>query len=126
MNTTITFYDYEIGAAIWEIEGVASFHYFKTVSEITHVLRTTNKSVKQINCIKSMKFLSDEILDFIKDEYFKKAKETGLRYFAFVIPNNDEGQSSMEIANIGAAEKWGIKIEYFTNKKDAVDWLVSK
>ncbi len=126
MNTTITFYDDEIGAAIWEIAGVASFHYFKTVSEITHVLRNTNNSVKQINCIKSMKVLSDEILDFIKDEYFQKAQESELKYFAFVIPKNDEGQSSMEIANTGAAEKWGIRIRYFTNKKDAVNWLASK
>ena len=126
MNTTITFFDDEIGAAIWEIAGVASFHYFKTVSEITHVLRTTNNSVKQINCNKSMEMLSDEILDFIKEEYFQKAKESGLKFFAFVIPKNNEGQSSMEIANTGAAEKWGIRIEYFTNRKEAVEWLASK
>ena len=126
MNTTITFFDDEIGAAIWEIAGVASFHYFKTVSEITHVLRTKNKSAKQINCIKSMEILSDEILDFIKDEYFKKAKESGLKYFAFVVPKNNDGVSSMEIANIGAAEKWGIRIQYFNSKKEAVAWLANK
>jgi len=125
MNNTITFFDDEIGAAIWEIAGEASFHYFKTVSEITHLLRQNNNSVKQINCIQNMDVLSDEILYFIKNEYFAKAKISGLRYFAFVTPNSSEGMSSMEIANLGAAEKWDIEIKYFEKKEEAILWLKS-
>jgi len=125
MNNTITFFDEKIGATIWEIAGIANVHYFKTVSEITHVLRKSNNSIKQINCIKDMKVLSDEILDFIKNEYFAMAKKSGLKYFAFVIPNNEEGLYSMEYANKGAS-KWGIDIKYFNKKSDAINWLNSK
>ncbi len=126
MSKTTTFFDEEIGAVIWEISGVANMHYFKTVSEITHLLREKHNSIKQINCIKNMNSLSDEIQAFIKNNFFEMAKRSGLKYFAFVIPECDKGQLSMNIANNGAAQKWDMEIEYFSNKQEAVAWLNSK
>ena len=126
MNNTITFFDEDNGAVIWEIAGAVDFHFFKTVSEITHVLRQNDNSIKQINCIKSMELLSDEILDFIKGEYFVKAKSSGLKFFAFVVPSNEEGRLSMEIANEGASQKWDMEIKYFNSRKEATDWLATK
>ena len=126
MSNITTFFDGEIGAVIWKISGIANLHYFKTVSDITHILRKQHNSTKQINCIKNMSSLSDEIQAFIKSDFFEMAKKSGLKHFAFVIPKSDKGQLSMNIANNGASEKWGIEIEYFSNKDEAVAWLNSK
>ena len=126
MQNSETYYNEDLEGVIWKITGDISYFDFRSVAEITHLLRERNSSSKQINNIISLEFLSDEIIEYIYSVYFPRAIESGLKYFAFVIPDNNTGKQSMNIANKGAAKKYNIEIEYFSNKSEAFAWLKSK
>ncbi|MCK5846137.1 MAG: hypothetical protein KAG84_01775 [Bacteroidales bacterium] len=126
MQNSETYYNEDLEGVIWKITGDISYFDFRSVAEITHLLRERNSSSKQINNIISLEFLSDEIIEYIYSVYFPRAIESGLKYFAFLIPDNNTGKQSMNIANKGAAKKYNIEIEYFSNKSEAFAWLKSK
>ena len=126
MQNSETYYNEDLEGVIWKITGDISYFDFRSVAEITHLLRERNSSSKQINNIISLEFLSDEIIEYIYSVYFPRAIESGLKYFAFLIPDNNTGKQSMNIANKGAAKKYNIEIEYFRNKSEAFAWLKSK
>ena len=126
MKNTETLYDSSLQVVVWQIEGFVSFEDFKIAGSQTHDLRKKHKANKQLNNIKSMKVLSKDIQDYIDGVYFKEAKESGLKYFAFVVPENTFGRLSMDAVNMEASEKYGMEIEYFDSEKLALSWLSSK
>lgn len=126
MNNTEAYYDSELHAVIWKIKGFVTLNDFIKVSDETHSLRKDNKSNKQLNNISDMKVLSADVQSYIENTYFVKAIESGLKYFAFVVPDNTFGKISMEKVNMGAKEKYGIDIKYFNSEDKAKEWLNSK
>ncbi len=126
MKNIETYFDDELQSVIWEINGFVSFDDFVTIAKQTHLLRSANNSNKQLNNIKNMKVLSKEIQAWIDKEYFPKAKNSGLKYFAFVVPDNTFGKLSMTTVNNNASKKYNMEIEYFDNEQLAKDWLNSK
>ena len=126
MNNTATTYNSKLNIVIWEIKGFVSFEDFKTAAEDTHKLRRKHKSNKQINDINDMKVLSNEIQSYIDKSYFPNAKESGLKHFAFVVPENTFGKLSMENVNKGASEKYDMDIKYFNSQEKAIEWLNTK
>ena len=125
MKNTNAYYDSELKSVIWDIKGFVSFEDFKTVGSSTHTLRKTYKVNKQMNNVKNMKVLSKEIQDWIDGVYFSEAKESGLKYFAFVVPKNTFGKLSMEKVNKDASKLYEIDIEYFNDENEAKIWLNS-
>ena len=126
MKNIETYFDDELHAVIWEINGFVSFDDFVTYAKQTHSLRSINNSTKQLNNIKNMKVLSKEIQSWIDKEYFPRAKRSGLKYFAFVVPDNTFGKISMTTVNDNASKKYNMEIEYFDNEQLAKDWLNTK
>ena len=122
MAQTKAFYDPETKAAIGIFEGFLSFDAFKEIAEELHEIRKRNHSSKQINNVVNMKVLSQETQDWIKNSWFPKAKLTGLKHFAFIVPKDIFGKMSMEAANSVVND---ITIQYFDDENKAKDWLKS-
>jgi hypothetical protein len=120
------FYDSSCGAAIGHFQGYLNTDSFKRIAEELHGIRKNNSSSKQLNNIEQMKVLTPEIQKWLNDVWFPKAKLTGLKHFAFVIPKDVFGKVSMENANKNSAVTAGIQIQYFQSESDAKTWLKSK
>jgi hypothetical protein len=116
------FYDSETKAAIGVFEGFLSNDEFKEIAEELHEIRRKNYSSKQINNVVNMKVLSQETQDWIKNSWFPKAKLTGLKHFAFVVPKDIFGKMSMEAVNSVVND---ITIQYFDDENRAKAWLKS-
>ena len=126
MSNTRTYFEKEIKAVVWEIDGFVSPEQFKEVGAETHILRSKNYTKKQLNNIQSMKVLSKEIQLWIDDVWFPAAKKSGLTHFAFVVPNDTFGKVSMDAVNKDAKAKYDINIEYFHDENKAKEWLISQ
>jgi len=86
----------------------------------------SKQSDKQLNDVKRMKPLKKEIQIWMNEVWFPKAKETGLKYMAFVIPDDIFGKMSLEGANKSAPNKFNIEIQYFNDIENAKQWLSTK
>ncbi len=106
-------------------QGFLTTQEFVDVAEQGHTLRSQNKSNKQLNDIEDMAVLTQDIQKYLKETWFPKAIQTGLKHFAFVIPKNALGLMSMKGAN-KEVDKTGIEIKYFDNLPEAKKWLMSK
>ena len=126
MNNTTTIYNSDLDIVIWTISGFVNLNDFKEAANNTHQLRKKHNTSKQINDINNMKVLSNEIQEFIDKSYFPDAKNSGLKYFAFVVPENTFGKLSMENVNKGASEKYNMDIKYFNSQEKAIEWLNAK
>ena len=126
MNNTTTIYNSDLDIVIWTISGFVNLNDFKEAANNTHQLRKKHNASKQINDINNMKVLSNEIQEFIDKSYFPDAKNSGLKYFAFVVPENTFGKLSMENVNKGASEKYNMDIKYFNSQEKAIEWLNAK
>jgi hypothetical protein len=120
------FYDKTNGIATGYFNGFITSDKFKHIADELHDLRKNNKSVKQLNNIENMKVLTPEVQKWLNDIWFPKAKKTGLKYFAFVIPKDIFGKASMENANKNDKVTEGIEIQYFPTETDAISWLNTK
>jgi|GEM_PF-1142475 len=126
MDTKTSYYDNESKAAIGIFKGFVTPGEFKNIANSLHEIRTANKSNKQLNNIEDMKVLTEDIRIWLKDEWFPKAVETGLNYFAFVVPKDLVGKLSMKDANKEAQAVPNMEIQYFDNEVSAKKWLKSQ
>ena len=126
MKETKTYFSNELKAVVWEINGFLTTEKFKEVGSETHDLRRKHSVKKQLNNIQNMKVLTQDIQHWIEEVWFPTAKTSGLKHFAFVVPNDTFGKVSMDSVNAEAKEKYGIDIEYFTSEERAKQWLISK
>lgn len=126
MSKTKCYFDNELSAVVLEINGFIAYDDFKLVASETHQLRRKHFVKTQLNNIKNMKVLTGEIQNWIDSDWFPEAKRTGLKHFAFVVPEDTFGKVSMETVNKNASEKYGMEIEYFCDEKNAKEWLGSK
>jgi hypothetical protein len=125
MTKSGAIYDHETKCALLTFKGFLTTPQFIEIAEQAHTLRQQNNSIKQLNDIEDMQVLTKEIQKYLQEVWFPKAIETGLKYFAFVIPKNALGAMSMKGAN-KEADKTGIDIKYFDNLPEAKKWLMSK
>lgn len=125
MITSGAVYDKETKCALLSFKGFLTTQEFIAIAEQGHTLRKSNNSKKQLNDIEDMAVLTQDIQKYLKEKWFPKAVETGLKYFAFVVPKNVLGKMSMKGANTDA-DKTGIEIQYFDNLSEAKKWLNSK
>ena len=113
-NLSTAVLDTEAQCALLTFKGFLSTSQFIEIAEQAHDLRKNNGSCKQLNDIEDMSVLTQEIQQWLGTVWFPKAIETGLKFFAFVVPKNALGKMSMENANKKAdTKKTGIEIEYF-------------
>lgn len=126
MTESKAFYDGATGAAIGHFQGYLNTDRFQKIAEELHEIRKNNRSNKQLNNIENMKVLTPEIQKWLNDVWFAKAKLTGLKYFAFVVPKDVFGKVSMESANKNSSVTSGIEIQYFQTEAEAKGWLKSK
>jgi len=126
MKETNTYFSNELNAVVWEINGFLNTEKFKESALEAHDLRKKHSVKKQLNNIENMKVLTKDIQIWIDEVWFPQAKSEGLKYLAFVVPNDTFGKISMETVNADAQVKFGINIEYFTNEELAQQWLVSQ
>ena len=126
MNEANVTFDKDCRAAIGVFEGFISPTQFQDIANKLHDERQKNYSNKQLNNIHSMKVLSQEIQTWINDIWFPKAKQTGLKFLAFVVPVDVFGKLSMDAANKQAMDTFNIEIQYFDNEANAKAWLKSK
>lgn len=123
MTESKAFYDAATGAAIGHFQGYLNSESFQKIAEELHDIRKNNRSNKQLNNIENMKVLTPDIQKWLNDVWFPKAKLTGLKYFAFVVPKDVFGKVSMESANKNTSVTSGIEIQYFQKESDAKAWL---
>jgi hypothetical protein len=126
MKESGAFYDQETKAAIGMFKGFLTTDKFKSIAEELHEIRKKNNLSKQLNNIEDMKVLTQEVQTWLNDVWFPKAKTTGLKHFAFVVPKDIFGKVSMESANSDSSATQGIEIEYFDDENKAKAWLKSK
>jgi hypothetical protein len=126
MNDSKAYYDQDNGIAIGYFSGFISSEEFKIVAEQLHQLRVKHKSQKQLNNVEHMKVLTADIVKWLNEVWFKEARQTGLKYFAFVVPKDIYGKVSMSHANRNVHITSGIEIEYFFSESEAKNWLNSK
>ncbi|NOQ25450.1 MAG: hypothetical protein GQ564_08810 [Bacteroidales bacterium] len=126
MNETKTFFSSELNAVVLELNGFLKTEQFIEFALESNDLRKKHSVYKQLNNIQNMKVLTKDIQNWLEDVWFPEAKISGLKYFAFVVPNDTFGKSSMDTVNSEATAKYGINIEYFTDKEVAKQWLVSQ
>ncbi|NVO09188.1 MAG: hypothetical protein HXX16_04425 [Bacteroidales bacterium] len=125
-ETSTALYDIETNAAIGTFVGFLSSDEFKAVAnQLLNILETKNLK-KQLNDVKRMKVLKPEVQEWLNTIWFPKAQKVGLRYFAFVVPDDIFGKLSMEGANKNASNAFGVEIQYFNNLDNAKNWLISK
>lgn len=123
MDTKKIYYDKEIRSAVGVFEGFMSFENFKELAIQVNELRSKNFSKKQLNNVKDMKVLTQEVQKWIKEFWFPKAQASGLKHMAFVVPENTFAKMSMEAVNSNADQ---IEIRYFGNLTEAKNWLAAK
>ncbi len=126
MVNKTSYYDADIKAAIGIFKGFVNSDEFKRIAEDLHQVRIDNRSNKQLNNIEDMKVLTVDIREWLKDVWFPRAIETGLKYFAFVVPKDLVGSLSMKDANEEAQFIPDMEIKYFDNETSAREWLKSK
>ncbi len=120
------YYDENTNAAIGTFIGFLTQDEFITIANNLLDILETKKISKQLNDIKKMKVLKPEIDEWLKTIWFPKAKKAGLKYFAFVVPDDIFGKLSMNAVNQKANDSSGIEIQYFNNIEEAKQWLISK
>lgn len=126
MKESGAYYDKDTRAAIGTFSGFLTTEKFKEIAEELHDIRKKNFSSKQLNNIQDMKVLTKEVQEWLNNTWFPKAKITGLKYFAFVVPKDIFGKMSMENANKNTEITNGIEIQYFGDESTAKTWLKSK
>ena len=124
MEEITTYFNNELKAVVMEINGFVTTEKFIEVALETHNLRKKHFVKKQLNDIQNMKILTKDIQLWLNDSWFPTAKSNGLKYLAFIVPNNTFGELSMKAVNNEAKEKYGIDIEYFMNEERAKQWLI--
>ncbi|MGE0078296.1 MAG: hypothetical protein AB7S48_10590 [Bacteroidales bacterium] len=123
---TTAVYDLKTNAAIGTFVGFLSTEEFKTVAIQLLGIIETKRLKKQLNDIKMMKVLKPEVQEWLNTEWFPRAQRAGLKYFAFVVPDDIFGKMSMDGANKNAQNTFGIDIQYFNDLEKAKNWLISK
>jgi hypothetical protein len=119
-------YDISTNAVICTFIGYLSPDEFKSIGNKQLDVIGTKKLKKALNDIKKMKVLKPEVQEWVNTFWFPKAQKAGLKYFAFVVPDDIFGKISMEGANKNAPNEFGIEIQYFNSIENAKNWLISK
>jgi len=125
-NGSNAVYDVSTNAAIGTFIGFLSPDEFKTIANQLLNIIETKKIKKQLNDVKQMKVLKPEVQEWLNTVWFPKAQKIGLRYFAFVVPDDIFGKMSMDGANKNASKVFDIEIQYFNTLENAKNWLISK
>ncbi len=125
-KTSNAVYDSRTNAAIGTFVGFLTPDEFKTIANQLLGILETKRLKKQLNDIKLMKVLKPEVQEWLNTDWFPKAQKIGLKYFAFVVPDDIFGKMSMDGANKNAQNTFGIEIQYFNNLDAAKNWLISK
>ncbi|WP_026461951.1 hypothetical protein [Adhaeribacter aquaticus] len=119
------FYDEELGAVISVYEGFLKFDEFKEIASSTlGVIRKTTSSKILVNT-SQLKVMVKQNQDWINDVWFPEAKRAGVRYMAFLVPEDIFGKISMEATNKQVLAEGEITIEYFDQESLARNWLKS-
>lgn len=125
-KATNAVYDSRTNAAIGTFVGFLTPDEFKTVANQLLGILETKRLKKQLNDIKQMKVLKPEVQEWLNTDWFPRAQKIGLKYFAFVVPDDIFGKMSMDGANKNAQNAFGMEIQYFNNLEAAKNWLISK
>ena len=120
------YYDPALNAAMGVFVGYLSPDEFKTIANELLKIQVTKKVNKQINNVKQMKVLKQEVQVWLNDVWFPQAQKNGLKYFAFVLADDIFGKLSTEGANKDASNKFGMEIQNFNTLEDAKQWLNTK
>lgn len=125
-KATNAVYDSRTNAAIGTFVGFLTPDEFKAVANQLISILETKRLKKQLNDIKQMKVLKPEVQEWLNTDWFPRAQKIGLKYFAFVVPDDIFGKMSMDGANKNAQNAFGMEIQYFNNLEAAKNWLISK
>lgn len=126
MSVSKAYFDAATGAAIGEFYGFLKPDEFKDIANQLIKLLTDNRLKKQINNIKEMKVLPQETQNWLNTNWFPRAQTAGLKYFAFVVPDDVFGKMSMDGANREAEERFAMEIKYFKDMPSAKAWIKAK
>jgi len=120
------YFDKETKVVVVNFQGVPSLDEFKVQAYKGLELLKESKSNKMLNDITKLEANSLENQDWVQNVWFPEVEKIGLRYFAFLVPENIFGQVSAEQTNEKAEEKGVIEIKYFEDKGEALRWLSEK
>ncbi len=126
MKETEIYFSEELNAVVCEFNGFLKTEKFIELGLETNNLLVKHSAQKQLNNVQNMKVLTKEAHVWIDEVWYPKAKASGLKHFAFVVPNDVFGKASMDSANANIKEKHGINLEYFSDLEKAKQWLVSQ
>jgi hypothetical protein len=126
MKETKIYFNEDIKAVVCEFNGFLKTEKFIEFGLETNNLLVKHSAHKQLNNVQNMKVLTKEAHAWVDEVWYPKAKASGLKHFAFVVPNDVFGKASMDTANANIKEKYGINLEYFSNVEEAEKWLTEQ
>jgi len=120
------YYDDNTETVVINFSGMPELNGFKEhLYEGLELLKKHN-SYKMLNDITHLEANSIENQEWTQKVWFPQVEKAGLKYFAFLVPENIHGQVSAEQTNEKAEEDGVIEINYFKDKEDPLKWLSSK
>lgn len=107
-----------------QITGFLDEQTFKNISnKAIEVLKENNGSRILVDT-SGMKVIPKENQEWIQADWFPRAIQSGLKVMAFITPRNIFGEVSTKATNSTVEEEsLPIKLEYFYNKEEAVQWM---
>lgn len=126
MKETKIYFSKELNAVVCDFNGFLNIEKFIEFGLETNKLLIEHSAQKQLNNVQNMKVLTKDAQVWIDEVWYPKAQASGLKYFAFVVPNDMFGKVSMDAVNKNIKEKYGINIEYFADIEKAKQWLISQ
>ncbi|NOQ25558.1 MAG: hypothetical protein GQ564_09385 [Bacteroidales bacterium] len=126
MKETKIYFSKELNAVVCEFNGFLKTEKFIEFGFETNNLLVKHSAQKQLNNVQNMKVLTKEAHAWVDEVWYPKAKASGLKHFAFVVPKDVFGKASMDAVNVNIKEKYGINIKYFTDVEEAKQWLISQ
>ncbi len=118
-------YNKELNAFTVKFLKYIKFQVFKEVVEYEYELIENYKIKKAYIDLRLIPVYDVGMTEYIKEEWFPKVIELGLKYVAFVQPEKVLGQMSMKKAHNEEEIKAPIMMKHFGDPDEALSWLKS-
>jgi len=117
------YYDTNLDCIKVKFAGQPTLAEFKAIAIPMIDLLKKHGTQKIINDTSELEINAIENQEWAQNEWFPKAHQAGLQYFAFVVSSNIFGEVSAKQTNEKAEEEGNIAIQYFETTEEAESWI---
>ena len=116
-------YDEDIPAVVTNFVGFHNLEDFKLIAEKELEFFRRFEVTKCMVNLKEMEVMKTENQQYIQETWFSEAAALGIKFIAFVVPEDIFGAETMRQTNEDAESRLSMNMEYFYSPQDAIDWL---